>query len=70
MYNKANNSTMLPLIGINGTKIVAQQVADTFFHFLNKWKTNTGIDIQGQIRDWGGAASHNDVPMSYQIEEI
>ena len=60
---------MLILTGIIGTRIGARQVGGGFFHFLNKWKTNTFVDIQGQIQDWAYTAGEIKAPISHQIEE-
>jgi hypothetical protein len=69
MHNKAINPAMLILTGIIGTRIGARQVAGVFFHFLNKWKTNTFVDMQDQIQDWAYTAGEIKVPISHQIEE-
>ena len=43
---------MLPVTSLNGNKISDGEVGDLFTKLLNKWSSNTNVDIAKQIKNW------------------
>lgn len=46
---------MLPVTSLNGTAIGNGLVGETFSRLIDRWSSNTGVDIINQIKTWDGA---------------
>ena len=58
---------MLPVTSLNSVHIGSGEVGPVFSSLLNKWGSNVGVDIKGQIQSWSG--SHNvSGPTPYQFK--
>ena len=64
---------MLPVTALNGNPIGAGKVGPVFTTLLDKWSSNLGVDIKGQIQTWdaergGGPASHAPTPYRFKTK--
>lgn len=62
---------MLPVTRFNGLPIRNGSVGDVFKALLMKWSTNTGVDIEKQIKAWNLADAHSqsDAPTPYRFKK-
>lgn len=61
---------MLPVTSLNGSAIGDGKVGEQFKRLLARWSTNTGVDIQGQIKAWDAVrtGSPADAPTPYRFK--
>jgi branched-chain amino acid aminotransferase len=63
---------MLPVTSLNGLPIGSGAVGPLFKQLLGKWSENTGVNIEGQIKQWdaergtNGASSHAPTPYRFK----
>ena len=62
---------MLPVTRFNGLPIGKGSVGAAFKALLRKWSTNTGVDIEKQIKAWNlaDAPSQSDAPTPYRFKK-
>jgi len=62
---------MLPVTSLNGNAIGTGKVGEGFSRLLGQWSANTGVDIEGQIKQWdaerAGTASA-EMPTPYRFK--
>ena len=61
---------MLPVTSLNGLDIGDGKVGSMFSQLINRWSTNTGVDIVGQIQGWDSKkleSNNNDAPTPYRF---
>lgn len=58
---------MLPVTSLNGVSIGSGNVGLVFSNLLNKWGSNVGVDIKGQIQSWT-STSNISGPTPYQFK--
>lgn len=60
---------MLPVTSLNGNDIATGGVGEIFGKLLGQWSANTGVDIMGQIKSWGGTVqAASGAPTPYQFK--
>ena len=62
---------MLPVTGLNGLPIGSGSVGAVFSRLIERWSSNTGVDIIGQIKQWDASrgASASDAPTPYRFKK-
>jgi branched-chain amino acid aminotransferase len=61
---------MLPVVRFNSTPIGDGRVGPVFTRILDRWSSNTGVDIPGQIKLWNSAhALKSDTPTPYRFKQ-
>lgn len=58
---------MLPVTSLNSVGIGSGEVGPVFTSLLNKWGSNVGVDIKGQIQSWSGGNNVSG-PSPYQFK--
>ncbi len=61
----------LPVTSLNGSPISSGKVGPVFAQLLDRWSSNTGVDIIGQIRAWDASreqSSASDAPTPYRFK--
>ena len=58
---------MLPVTSLNSVGIGSGEVGPVFSSLLNKWGSNVGLDIKGQIQSWSGGTNVSG-PTPYQFK--
>ena len=61
---------MLPTVSLNGIKISDGKMGTVTTALLNQWSENVGLDIKGQILEYGKEVAHqySDAPSPYQFK--
>ncbi len=62
---------MLPVTSLNGLSIGSGSVGAVFSRLIERWSSNTGVDIIGQIRQWDASrgAGASDAPTPYRFKK-
>jgi len=62
---------MLPVTSLNGLSISNGHVGPVFRALLERWSSNTGVNIERQIKDWNqaDAPSQSDAPTPYRFKK-
>ena len=61
---------LLPTVSLNGIKIGNGKMGKVSKKLLSQWSNNVGIDIEGQIKEYGKEVAHlnSDAPTPYQFK--
>jgi branched-chain amino acid aminotransferase len=61
---------LLPTVSLNGIKIGSGKMGKVSKEILSQWSKNVGVDIEGQIREYGKEVTHlnSDSPTPYQFK--
>jgi branched-chain amino acid aminotransferase len=61
---------LLPTVSLNGIKIGSGKMGEISKKLLTQWSNNVGLDIEGQIREYGKEVTHlnSDAPTPYQFK--
>lgn len=61
---------LLPTVSLNGIKIGSGKMGEVYKKLLSQWSNNVGLDIEGQIREYGKevALLNSDAPTPYQFK--
>ena len=62
---------LLPTVSLNGIKIGSGKMGKVSKKILSQWSNNVGVDIEGQIREFGKEVAHlnSNVPTPYQFKK-
>ena len=62
---------LLPTVSLNGIKIGSGKMGTVSKKILSQWSANVGVDIEGQIREYGKEVAHlnSDAPTPYQFKK-
>ena len=61
---------ILPTVSLQGIKIGSGKMGAITKALLEKWSKNVGLDIRGQIEEYGKEVAHlnSDAPSPYQFK--
>jgi len=61
---------LLPTVSLNGIKIGSGKMGEVSKKLLKQWSNNVGVDIEGQIREYGEEVANlnSDAPTPYQFK--